>query len=156
MFFVDDNQDSRHQFIREYLTKKSAAIAIILASIDFEWMLRRAILALGKSETKDIRQKLRKLNGGYEGYKKMWHEEVQPRVGYSLDRAVKNWSKLHGDRSASAVRGSIVHGASVPISLERATIHVENWLTASKMLEKFALEREGLSLFLRIVRFKSR
>lgn len=156
MFFVDDNQESRHLFIRNHLSKETASIAMILASIDFEWTLRRAILSLGRSPTKEIREKLKRLNGGYEKYKTLWNGEVYPRIGLGLDKVVRNWSKLHGKGSASEARGAIVHGASVPVSVERATIHVQNWLAGSRMIESLALKHGGASLFRRIVRFKSR
>lgn len=156
MFFVNDTQDLRHIFIRKHLAKETASIAIILASIDFEWTLRRAILALGRSSTKEIRHKLEATRGGYEDYKRLWKDEAQPRVGVGIDNVVGNWSKLHGKGSASEARGRIVHGASVPISVERARFHVENLISASRALEAFTIQSEGKSLFQRIVRIKSR
>jgi hypothetical protein len=157
MFFVSDNQDERHTFIHELLIEKTASVAIILASIDFEWTLRRAILAMGRSSTKDIRLKvLASKKGGYNGYKEAWCDEVEPRIGMRIDQAIRNWSSLHGKNGAAKIRGSIVHGASVPISVARATTHVENWLLASRDLEKLALAREGKSLFRRIVRYNAR
>lgn len=157
MFFVDDNQDERHEFVQKLLIERTASVAIILASIDFEWTLRRAILAMGISSTKDIRLKvLANLSGGYDGYKMAWRDEVQPRIGMRIDQAIMNWSSLHGKEGAAKIRGAILHGASVPISVARATTHVENWLSASRDLEKLALEREGRSLFRRIVRYNAR
>jgi hypothetical protein len=54
------------------------------------------------------------------------------------------------------IRGAIVHGANVPIEASEAKIHVENWLAASAALEKLAIQKEGKSLFRRIVRYKPR
>jgi hypothetical protein len=157
MFFVNDNQEARHGFIRKHLTEESASIAIILASIDFEWTLRRAILALGKNPTKCIRKNvLANLPGGYDGYKQAWRAEVQPRIGIRIDQVVRKWSKLHGKNSAEKTRGSIVHGACVPITIARARNHVENWLCASRALEELAIKIERKSLFQRIIRYKPR
>jgi len=157
MFFVNDNQDNRHAYIRGQLNEKTASVAIILASVDFEWTLRRAILALGKSSTLRIRENvLSNLKGGYDGYKKAWKSEVQPRIGIRIDQAVKKWSRLHGKSSAEKIRGSIVHGARVPISVSRARLHVENWLSSSKALDELCKKLERKSLFQRIIRYKAR
>lgn len=55
MFFVNDTQEHRHKFIRSFLKKDTAPIAVLLAAIDFEWTVKRAILAFGTSPTKDLR-----------------------------------------------------------------------------------------------------
>ena len=157
MFYVNDKQQERHDFVLSHLTEQAASIAIILASIDFEWTLRRAILAMGKSPTKVIRKSaFVTLQGGYMAYKDLWRAEVQPRTGLRIDQAITNWSSLCGSNGAASVRGSIVHGASVPITVDRARVHVENWLSASRALEKLALKIERRSLFRRIVRRKAR
>jgi hypothetical protein len=157
MFFVNDNQKVRHQFVLHHLNEETASIAVILACIDFEWTLRRAILLFGKSPTKVIRsQTFQKMKGGYDGYKKAWADEVQPRLKLRIDEVIRNWSHLHGKRGVEKIRGAIVHGASVPISVETARVHVENLLAASKVLENLAVGKAGGSLFRRIVRFKNR
>jgi hypothetical protein len=156
MFFVNDDQKARHQFIRRHLSERTASIAVILASIDFEWMLRRAILGLGSSSTKNIHARLGKIQGGYRGYKEIWKSEVQKRLGVPVDKAISNWSRISGENGAAKTRGAIVHGASVPISLERATLCVDEFLFASRKLEVLSLKFEGRSLFCRIVRRKAR
>jgi hypothetical protein len=157
MFFINDNQNERHAYILDLLKDKTASVSIILASIDFEWTLRRAILAMGSSSTKVIRTKvLASVKGGYDGYKEAWRVEVEPRIGFRIDQVIKNWSSLHGENGAAKIRGSIVHGANVPISVERARSHVNNWLKASNILEQLAKDKEGKSLFRRIVRYKAR
>ena len=54
MFLVADNRNDRDLLIKSYFDAEPA-ISILLAAADFEWTVRRAILALGKSPTKHIR-----------------------------------------------------------------------------------------------------
>jgi hypothetical protein len=50
------------------------------------------------------------------------------------------WSQVH---DAFEVRDKIFHGASVPVTLEYATPHVNSILDASESLEKLAKERDN-------------
>jgi hypothetical protein len=157
MFFVSDQQDERHNRIRAFLTEDCATIAVILAAIDFEWSVRRAILALGTSPTSKIRKEIfSKFNGGYRNYASAWSTEVEPLLKISLPDAIPHWHKLASPRNGAVrLRGQIVHGARVPVSSEAARESVEDWLSASQLLEAIAL-RHQTSLFKRIVRRTSR
>ena len=55
MFLINDTMEERHQTIRSFLSS-DPMIAVILAAADFEWTVRRAILALGTLPTKEIRK----------------------------------------------------------------------------------------------------
>jgi hypothetical protein len=153
MFFVSDSQKERHTRIRAFVTDESATIAVILAAVDFEWSVRRAILALGTSPTKHIREVVfAKFHGGYGNYADAWKKEVAVWLKQSLDQAIPHWSRLT-DKKVGAVRlrGQIVHGAHVSVSANFASPRVEDWLAASTLLEALANEHRT-SLYKRIVR----
>lgn len=59
---------------------------------------------------------------------------------------------LHGKKGVERIRGALVHGVAVPISVARTRNHVENPLAAPKAAEDFAVEKGGGSLFCRILR----
>lgn len=147
MVFVNDTQEQRHKFIRSFLNRDTAPIAILLAAIDFEWTVKRAILAFGTSPTKNLRTCFRNVYG-LRRSKEKWKEEVQPRLGCSIDSAIRQWSQVH---DAFEIRDKIIHGASVPVTLEHATPHVNSILGASESLEKLAKEKDR-SLYQRRIR----
>lgn len=153
MFFVSDSQAQRHDRIRSFLTDDSATIAVILAAIDFEWSVRRAILALGSSPTKHIREVVfTGFHGGYANYADAWKQEVAVWLKKSLAQAIPHWSRLSNKKDgAIRLRGQIVHGAQVSVSADFARPRVEDWLTASTLLEALANEHKT-SLYKRIVR----
>ena len=149
MFFVNDTQENRHKFIRSFLKEPTAPISVLLAAIDFEWTLKRAILAFGTSPTKELRKAFKTVYG-LPRSKDKWKEEVQPRLGCSIDKAVPQWSQVH---DAFEVRDKIVHGASVPVTPEHASPHVNLILRASESLEKLAKEKDNKrSLYNRRIR----
>ncbi len=153
MFFVSDSQAERHRRIRALLTEESATIAVILAAIDFEWSIRRAILALGSSPTKHIREVVfARFHGGYDNYADAWKQEVAVWLKQSLPQAIPHWSRLANKQDGAVrLRGQIVHGAQVSVSVDFATPRVEDWLSASTLLESLA-NKHKTSLYKRIVR----
>jgi hypothetical protein len=146
MFFVADSQARRHKMIRSFL-KSQASIAVILAAVDFEWTLRRAILALGARPTKDIREALEK-TWGLQKYKDIWNQEVKPRMEVTVVEVIPCWHEL---TKAFVFRDRLVHGVVGVISNEAANNSVESILHASAALEGFAEKHEG-TLYRRIVR----
>ena len=157
MFFISDSQASRHDHIRSFLNDESATIAVILAAIDFEWSIRRAILALGTSATKQIREVVfADLHGGYKDYADVWKREVANWLGQSLSAVIPHWSRLASKKDGAVrLRGQIVHGAQVAVWANVARPHVDDWLSASVLLEGLA-QKNQTSLYKRIVRRKPR
>lgn len=153
MFFVSDSQTQRHARIRAFLTDESATIAVILAAIDFEWSIRRAILALGSSPTKHIREVVfAGFHGGYLNYEDAWRREVTGWLKPTLPQAIPHWSRLANKQDGAVrLRGQIVHGAQVSVSADFARSRVEDWLAASALLEALAKDHKT-SLYKRIVR----
>jgi hypothetical protein len=150
MFLVSDNQVNRHEKICSFLAKEPI-IAVLLAAIDFEWTVRRAILALGRRPTKDIRVSMQRTSG-HQGYKDVWNEEVKPQLKKTLAEAIPDWC---GVTEAFRYRHRLVHGVEGTISAERADSSVKAFLKASTALEEIAMEHDG-TLYRRIVRFKER
>lgn len=157
MFLVSDSQQSRHDLIKSFLKDDSATIAVILAAIDFEWTIRRAILALGCSPTKHIRLVvLGKQKGGPDAYKKAWNDEPFKFLGKRIDEAIPHWSRLTDPvLGALRLRNQIVHGVRGSVSVQLATDKVRDFLKASRCLEKLAQEN-NTSLYRKIVRRKTR
>lgn len=158
MFFVSDTQQDRHKMIRAFLSPETAAIAVLLAAVDFEWSIRRAVLALGGSTTKHIQQSVlgRKDVSGPKGYKDAWNAEVVSYLTIGIDQAIPHWGRLiDPDRGSFRLRNQIAHGIRGSVSLELATAKVDDFLLASQCLAKLA-ETQNTSLFRRIVRRKPR
>jgi len=89
MFFVQDTLIQRHRKIRSFL-KTESVIAVLLGAADFEWTVRRAIIALGHSPNVDIREHTLLGCHGLDAYKAAWKEEVQPAHETSLSAVVPN------------------------------------------------------------------
>lgn len=144
MFLVSDTQRERHELIRSFLSKERAPIAVILAAVDFEWTLRRAILALGTTSTKHIREHVIYKVSGLKLYKEKWKEEVKPRFGIDLTGLITHWSDLS---DAFDLRSRLVHGESGTVTPEYANPHVNHILKAAELLEAFAKEKDNRSLY---------
>lgn len=135
MFLVSDSQGRRHAKIRSFL-KDEPVIAILLAAVDFEWTVRRAIVAMGHGPNRRIREELLVRCHGAEDYKEAWKAEVVPRFGSSLPSAIPNWSTLKGD--AYPLRHRVVHGTVGIPPREKNRNAVEAFLAASTSLAEFA------------------
>lgn len=158
MFLVSDTQQDRHKMIRGFLNPETATIAVLLAAVDFEWSIRRAVLALGGSSTKHIRHLVLGHKGlsGPKGYKDAWNAEVCRYISISIDQAIPHWGRLiDPDQGSFRLRNQIAHGIRGSVSVELATAKVDDFLLASQCLAKLAQEH-NTSLFRRIVRKKPR
>jgi len=155
MFFVSDTQKERHELISSFMTPDRITIAVILAAIDFEWTIRRTILAMGSSPTKYIRDEILAKSSGYNDYKSAWKQEVSPRFQTSIVEVIPHWSRLTDKTSGAArLRGQILHGVRVTVSTEFASTRIDDLLSASELLEEFSIAK-GKSVYSRIVRRKN-
>ena len=101
MFEIYETRADRAQTLnRVFETNQNAAF--LIACADFEWTVRRVILALGKDTTKVIRNE--EMNGddgyvcGLKSYKTLWNKEVKP---------------LHDDELSDLLNSS-VHVKDIP------------------------------------------
>ncbi len=153
MFLVSDTMEKRHSRIREFLGSEDA-IAVLLAAADFEWTVRRSILALGKSPTKKIREDVLNKCSGLERYKEAWKKEVTPRLKKGLPDVVGNWEFLIKD--AIQMRNRFIHGEHTVLTSDYSQKRIVAILEASKKLVDFA-EKNNEPLYGRkIVRIKPR
>lgn len=140
MFSIGYGSKNREAEIRR-IAQNDHTTAAILASVHFEWMLKRAILKLGTTPTKILREQLEDVysindRNGKSGYKTIWTKEVAPRfknaaLGTVLGRLQKIQDK------ALDVRGRIVHGNGT-VSKRDATEAVELFIAAGEKLRGFA------------------
>lgn len=97
MFKIYETRENREELMKKLLSEEPC-VALVIAFLDFEWTVRRCILALGKSTTKDIRAKFsgnlsikvygndespksdsnrnNKFISGLQGYRGLWNAEV--------------------------------------------------------------------------------
>jgi hypothetical protein len=149
LFLVSDCRSSREAKIRSFL-QEDPAVAIILAAADFEWTVRRAIVALGHSPTKLIRNEVLAKRHGLDEYKDAWKQEVTGRVGgKGLAELVPNWEFFK--KKAYDLRHKIIHGATSSVSVAYAQPRLEAMLAASAAVTKFAADK-GEPLYGRMIR----
>lgn len=145
-FLVGDSQLARHARIKGFLAEGEPVISVILAAADFEWTVRRAILALGKSPNADIRAGVLAQCSGLGKYRDAWKAEVKERFGLGLPEVITDWD---GFKESFGLRHRLVHGVAGTTGLNYATTRVETVLQASADLAAFAAAN-GIDLFARL------
>ena len=146
MFFVSYGSERREKRIME-LAHEDLSLGVILAAVHFEWMMKRTILKLGKSPTKQLREELANVSGvfrakrknGYEpdGYNEVWDREVKSHLkGQAALGSVLG--KLTDVRDkASKVRGHLIHGNGT-VSRTAAEEAIKLYLGSAAKLRSFA------------------
>ena len=144
MFTVSYGSRCREEKIRE-MAESDPTTAVILASVHFEWMIKRAILKIGLSPTRNLRSELEgiyklKDNQNHNDYISIWNREVAAQMKKSkLGTVLGNLHKIQ--RGALTVRGRIIHGNGT-VSNEVGVATVEVFIKASKKIREF-LEKRG-------------
>ena len=150
MFNIYETRSDRDLFLNK-LKEMDPCVALVIAFLDFEWTVRRCILALGLSSTKNIREKFsgelpinffdednnsdEEKNGlkghficGLDGYNKLWTKEDGPKQKiyfYDLLKSRVDISKIK-DFDPNKL---------YPLNLEKSDLeHTDNFL-------KFVYER---------------
>ena len=132
MFLVHDTLEERQKMI---LSCEDPFIAVLLAAADFEWTIRRAILALGTRETKTIKDEVLARCFGLDGYKEAWMKEVQPLTDKGLTDIIPNWQYFR--EQAYPLRNRLIHGIEGTVTPQYAKERVAAFLSASKALAEF-------------------
>lgn len=145
-FLVGDSQSTRHARIKGFLVEGEPVISVILAAADFEWTVRRAILALGKSPNADIRTGVLARCSGLDKYRDAWKAEVKPRFEKGLPEVIADWD---GFKEAFGLRHRLVHGVAGTTGLNYAATRVETVLQASADVAAFAAAN-AIDLFARL------
>ena len=145
-FLVGDTQPERHAKIKTFLANRESVIAVLLAAADFEWTVRRAILALGTSPNADIRSGVLKHCSGLKGYREAWTKEVKRRFGKGLADVIPAWEQFN---DAYKLRHTLVHGVSGTTGMDYAETRINLILEASMAVSAFARE-QGVDVFSRL------
>ena len=152
MFLVRDTIQSRDEKIRSFLDKESA-IAVLLAAADFEWTVRRAILACGTSPMRELRERILRACNGPRSYAQCWNKEVTPRFDKELKNVIPDWEVF---LKAFQLRHNLIHGVQGTTGVKYARKRVETIIAASKAIAEFAAENGAQIYSARIRRVKSR
>jgi hypothetical protein len=144
MFLVKDDMRSRERKLRQFI-KSDASIGLIFSEINFEWILRRAIIALGSSSSAEVRAELGNKSGGMDGYKQVWNKEVYPKTRKRLCEIIPEWMNL---MKAIRMRNILVDGVE-SYSWDKAAENAITVLRASKSLIQFCNEN-GVDVFQRL------
>lgn len=150
MFLIKDTLSTRQEKIKSF----EPFVAIILAAADFEWTVRRGILALGKSPTKLIRQDVLKGCHGLNRYKEAWRKEVTPYTGDRLTDVIHDWQFFK--EKAYPLRHQLIHGVSGSLSPNYAQERIDSILTASRAITEYAISKGEPIYGRKIVRRKHR
>ena len=123
MFLVSDGNRANRRKLIEQVAGEDRVIKVLLAAIDFEWTLRRTVMALGYSPTKQLAEKMSKREfRHFDGIKKLWKDEVvghlgkgAPTLAQVIDTTAKMPTDARGNASACLqkareCRNNIVHG----------------------------------------------
>ncbi len=145
-FLVGDSQQDRHLKLSQFLKEGEPVIAVLLAAADFEWTVRRAILALGSSSNTEIRAGVLARCSGPDKYKDAWKKEVKNRFGKGLPEVVSNWETF---KKAFELRHQLVHGITGTTGVRYAEQIVSTILQASRDIADFGLS-QSIDLFNRL------
>lgn len=142
MFLVKDSVAERREKIESFLNDGEPSIALLLAVIDLERTLRRSILALGCTSTKELNARMgvspteegRLVNtnpkrgpiryrSNLDGLHEAWKHEVQPRLGRKLPGDLSpGWPTV---KEAVKLRNELVHGSRGPTSIDFTETRIE-------------------------------
>jgi hypothetical protein len=151
MFTYKETVQKRREKIEGFLTKDLSAVAVIMAAANFEWTLRRAILALGKKPTAILRKKIEKTSN-INRYKDLWKEEVVEGVK-GLPAVIPEWADL---RESYKIRNELVHGNKGTTGLGYARKRVDVFLSAAEALNQYVISKGAAIYGVRIRRVRER
>jgi len=150
MFTYKETIEARRAKIESFLTKEHSAVAVIMAAANFEWTLRRAILALGMKPTVALRKEIEKTSG-IEGYRDQWKKELVAGVK-GLPAVIPGWADL---KESYKLRHELVHGNKGTTGLGYARKRVEAFLSASETLNQYVIAKGAVIYGKKIRRTKN-
>lgn len=146
MFLVSDTFADRQQRIRSF-DNNDIFIGVLLATIDFEWTLRRAIIGLGYQSNSTIRSQFLAKCSGIERYKDAWNKQVKRRYGAALPSIISDWEFLR--KQAFPFRHKLVHGVKTTTGVPYARDRRDCLLNASNAVVNFS-SKKGVDLYKRL------
>lgn len=136
MFLAGDNAGRREQKVRSYLSREPG-ISLLLAAVNFEWTVSRAVLFLSRTPNAELRRQMADYYS-LDAYKDLWRDEVMPTGNRRpLAEIVQNWSEV---RKAFEARNKLVHGKG-RYTRKMATPHVEALLKAVGYVDAYCTAR---------------
>lgn len=132
-FLVGDTQQQRHDRIRSYIRRREHVIAALLAAADFEWTVRRVILAFSRQPNTKVRSDLSTCSG-LPRYKTKWAEHLA-HLGSGLDDVVGDWAAFG---NAYKLRHKLIHGERGHAGGHYAKTRIKTILSASAAVAAFA------------------
>lgn len=146
IFHVSYGWENRVSAIKEF-AEDDLSIGVVLSAAHFEWAIKRAILVLGASPTKEIRDDFAN-NWRQEDLKSLWKREVRktrPQAGTLPELLGAIWTKIE---DAGNARARIMHGNGTP-SQQQAREAMNTFLSAADKIRQF-VEHEGECLDARL------
>jgi len=139
MFLASDSAAIRERKVLSFIAKEPS-VALMVAAVNFEWTISRAVMFLSTTKNTALREKMIRFHGP-DNYKKLWKQEVVPQGHQALVEVVANWDRV---LLAFDERNRIVHGKKRH-TRNMATPHVEALLTAVQSIAAYC-ENSGKSL----------
>ncbi|SIO10317.1 hypothetical protein SAMN05443247_02008 [Bradyrhizobium erythrophlei] len=132
MFLANDSKEHRESKVRRFLMT-DPGISLLLAAVNFEWTVCRAVLFLSKRPNSELRP----LMASYyslDAYKELWRSEIVAGSNFNpLAVVVRNWSSV---REAFNARNRFVHGRD-RYTKNMATPHIEALLRATGYVDDY-------------------
>lgn len=158
LFSVHGNSREMRRKRIETVAEQEPCLGFLAAVFDFEWMARRAILALSRCPAPFIRKYFEKKHG-LNAYKEAWDiflvkacpklkQHFETVIASASQNVAENWNAI---TDAFALRHALVHGANGFIGDGVADCHMKVLLSASDNLEQF-LNSNGTTVFKNIHR----
>jgi len=93
MFLASDKLKDRERKVRKFL-RSEPGIALLLAAVNFEWTVTRAVLFLSRTPNAELREKMTKYYS-LKGYEDLWKNEILTLGDHeALSKIVRNWSDV--------------------------------------------------------------
>jgi hypothetical protein len=132
MFLASDTKKHRELKIRKFLPA-DPGVALLVAAVNFEWTICRAVLFLSKRPNSELRSLMAKYFS-LDSYKELWNLEVVAGRNFSpLAIVVRNWSAV---RKAFEARNKLVHGRD-RYTRNMATPHVNVLLLGTNYIDEY-------------------
>lgn len=135
MFLASESAGHRERKVRSYL-RSAPGISLLLAAVNFEWTVSRAVLCLSRTPNAELRRKMAKYYS-LDAYKDLWRAEVMPRGDQPpLPEIVQNWPDA---RKAFEARNLLIHGKG-RYTRKMAKPHVEALLKAVSYVDVYCTD----------------
>lgn len=132
MFLASDSKGHRESKVRRFFAM-DPGISLLLAAVNFEWTVCRAVLFLSKRPNSELRVMMGN-HYSLDAYKELWKSEIVVGRNFNpLAVVVRNWSSL---REAFKARNRLVHGR-YRYTKNMAAPHIETLLQATGYVDDY-------------------